>query len=142
MIGLRDLFLLRPDIVFLNHGSFGACPRPVFEAYQAWQLELERQPVEFLGRHAGLDVFHQHVESSRRELSGLEHASERFRAVQGNFAVARTGSGDVEIGHFGIKYSKGFGRRRCRRFLSLPVGKITLPDRTHQIRKWQLRRNV
>lgn len=50
MIGLRDLFLLRPDIVFLNHGSFGACPRPVFEAYRAWQLELEHQPVEFLAR--------------------------------------------------------------------------------------------
>jgi isopenicillin-N epimerase len=44
----RDLFLLRPDAVFLNHGSFGACPRPVFDAYQRWQLELERQPVEFL----------------------------------------------------------------------------------------------
>ncbi|MCG8352939.1 MAG: aminotransferase class V-fold PLP-dependent enzyme [Chloroflexales bacterium] len=47
---LRSLFLLRPDIVFLNHGSFGACPLPVFEAYQAWQRELERQPVEFLQR--------------------------------------------------------------------------------------------
>ncbi len=47
---LRDFFLLRRDVVFLNHGSFGACPRPVFETYQAWQLELERQPVEFLGR--------------------------------------------------------------------------------------------
>ncbi|MDX9833368.1 MAG: hypothetical protein RBU35_24085, partial [Anaerolineae bacterium] len=50
---LRDLFLLRSDVVFLNHGSFGACPRPVFEAYQQWQLELERQPVEFLGRRFG-----------------------------------------------------------------------------------------
>lgn len=50
---LRELFLLRPDVVFLNHGSFGACPRPVFEAYQQWQLELERQPVEFLGRRFG-----------------------------------------------------------------------------------------
>jgi isopenicillin-N epimerase len=47
---LRDDFLLDPSVVFLNHGSFGACPKPVFEAYQRWQLELERQPVEFLGR--------------------------------------------------------------------------------------------
>lgn len=47
---LRALFLLQPDVVFLNHGSFGACPRPVFEVYQSWQLELERQPVVFMGR--------------------------------------------------------------------------------------------
>lgn len=47
---LRDEFLLDPDVVFLNHGSFGACPRTVFEVYQRWQLELERQPVAFLGR--------------------------------------------------------------------------------------------
>ncbi|HLJ60852.1 MAG TPA: aminotransferase class V-fold PLP-dependent enzyme [bacterium] len=46
--GLRELFLLRPDVVFLNHGSYGACPRSVFEVYQRWQLELERQPVDFL----------------------------------------------------------------------------------------------
>lgn len=47
---LARQFLIREDVVFLNHGSFGACPRPVFEAYQRWQLDLERQPVEFLGR--------------------------------------------------------------------------------------------
>jgi isopenicillin-N epimerase len=46
---LKDLFLLDPQIVFLNHGSFGACPRSVFEEYQAWQIKLERQPVQFLG---------------------------------------------------------------------------------------------
>lgn len=46
----KELFLLQADMTFLNHGSFGACPRPVFETYQAWQLELERQPVAFLGR--------------------------------------------------------------------------------------------
>ena len=43
-------FLLRPGITFFNHGSFGACPRPVFETYQGWQRALEEQPVEFLGR--------------------------------------------------------------------------------------------
>lgn len=50
MTSIRDLFMLDPSIVFLNHGSFGATPRAVFEAYQKWQRELERQPVEFLGR--------------------------------------------------------------------------------------------
>ncbi|MCX6080176.1 MAG: aminotransferase class V-fold PLP-dependent enzyme [Chloroflexi bacterium] len=50
MLNLKDFFLLDPNIIFLNHGSFGATPKPVFEAYQRWQLELERQPVEFLGR--------------------------------------------------------------------------------------------
>ena len=49
---MKDLFLLDPEINFLNHGSFGACPRPVFEAYQTWQLELERQPVDFMTRQA------------------------------------------------------------------------------------------
>lgn len=50
MYGLRRQFLLDPEIIFLNHGSFGATPRPVFRAYQHWQRELETQPVEFLGR--------------------------------------------------------------------------------------------
>jgi isopenicillin-N epimerase len=49
---LREQFLIRPEVTFLNHGSYGACPRPVFERYQAYQLELERQPVEFLGRRS------------------------------------------------------------------------------------------
>jgi isopenicillin-N epimerase len=47
---LAEQFLLQPEIAFLNHGSFGACPRPVFDTYQRWQRELEAQPVEFLGR--------------------------------------------------------------------------------------------
>src|SRR4051794_1110920 len=52
-MALRDLFLLDPHVVFLNHGSFGACPKPVFAAYQDWQRELERQPVEFFARRYG-----------------------------------------------------------------------------------------
>ena len=62
---LREQFLIRPDITFLNHGSFGACPRPVFQRYQEWQLELERQPVEFIGRRA-----HELLSDSRAALAG------------------------------------------------------------------------
>ena len=47
---LRAEFLLDRGVTFLNHGSFGACPRAVFERYQEWQVELERQPVLFLMR--------------------------------------------------------------------------------------------
>jgi len=41
-------FLLNPDVTFLNFGSFGACPKPVFEEYQRFQLELEQDPVQFI----------------------------------------------------------------------------------------------
>ena len=66
----RDAFLLDPDVVFLNHGSYGACPRPVFEAYQEWQRELEQRPVEFLWRRLpGL------VSAARAELAAYVGAS-------------------------------------------------------------------
>ena len=49
---MRMKFLLDPDIVFLNHGSYGACAAEVFAEYQRWQRELESNPVEFLGRRS------------------------------------------------------------------------------------------
>lgn len=44
---LKNDFLLNPDYRHLNHGSFGACPKPIFKDYQKWQLALERDPVQF-----------------------------------------------------------------------------------------------
>lgn len=50
----KSHFLLDPTVVYLNHGSFGACPRPVFEAYQRWQKELEWNGVRYFHRVNGL----------------------------------------------------------------------------------------
>lgn len=60
----KDLFLLNKEVTFLNHGSFGATPKPVFEEYQRWQRRLEEQPVAFLGRE-----FHEHMNSVRHQLA-------------------------------------------------------------------------
>jgi len=45
---LKSQFLIDPSITYLNFGSFGACPKPVFEDYQQWQLLLEREAVQFI----------------------------------------------------------------------------------------------
>jgi isopenicillin-N epimerase len=47
---LASQFNLRRDITFLNHGSFGSCPREVIAEYRRWQDELESEPVHFFGR--------------------------------------------------------------------------------------------
>src|SRR3972149_1596522 len=46
--GSRD-----PDVVFLTHGSCGACPTPVLEAQRAWRDRLESEPVRFMVDEVG-----------------------------------------------------------------------------------------
>jgi isopenicillin-N epimerase len=61
---LRTQFLLDPGITYLNFGSFGACPQPVFADYQKWQLLLEREPVRFIA-HDGAT----YLRNSRQSLA-------------------------------------------------------------------------
>ncbi len=61
---IKELFLFRKDITFLNFGSFGSCPRPIFEEYQRWQLELESDPVQFITVKLS-----EHLKHSRQVLS-------------------------------------------------------------------------
>ncbi len=47
---LRPLWHLDADGVFLNHGSFGACPIEVLAAQSRWRETMERQPDQFFRR--------------------------------------------------------------------------------------------
>ncbi len=65
---LKHSYLLDPDIIFLNHGSYGAVPRPVFDTYQYWQRHIESQPVAFFQREAD-----RLLEKAREKLGAYLH---------------------------------------------------------------------
>ena len=87
---LQDQFLLDPDLHFLNHGSFGACPREVMQHYQRWQLEMERNPVAFLGRRSA-ELLAQSRSVLARELGAQsQHLVYLSNATEGVNTVARS----------------------------------------------------
>src|SRR5262249_50870988 len=57
---------LDPEIAFLNHGSFGACPIPVLEAQARIRERMERQPVRFFVRE-----LEERLDAARNDLAGF-----------------------------------------------------------------------
>lgn len=45
---LKELWPLEPDMIFLNHGSYGAAPHAVLDAQADWRRQLEEQPCQFI----------------------------------------------------------------------------------------------
>ncbi|MDI1257636.1 MAG: aminotransferase class V-fold PLP-dependent enzyme [Flavobacterium sp.] len=63
---MKSQFLIDPEITYLNHGSFGACPKPIFEDYQKWQRELESEPVQFITKKSA-----QYLKESKMALANF-----------------------------------------------------------------------
>jgi isopenicillin-N epimerase len=63
---LRDLWSLDPDVAYLNHGSFGATLRSVLALQAELRAEMEREPVEFLGRRLP-----ERMEQARRSVASF-----------------------------------------------------------------------
>lgn len=68
----RRFWGLKPGTVFLNHGSFGACPKPVLELQAKMRRELEAEPVQFLWRR-----YEERLEPARRALAKFLGADSR-----------------------------------------------------------------
>ncbi|MEH2458651.1 aminotransferase class V-fold PLP-dependent enzyme [Nostoc sp.] len=49
-LSFNNLWSLDPSVTFLNHGSFGACPKQVLAVQQRLRLQLEQEPLRFFGR--------------------------------------------------------------------------------------------
>jgi isopenicillin-N epimerase len=83
-------WILDPDVAYLNHGAFGACPRPVLEAQQRWRDELERNPNRFF-----LETYVPALDAARAALAdflGADPAGLVFvrNATEGVNAVLRS----------------------------------------------------
>src|SRR5512142_220325 len=145
MRGLEAEFLLDPDVCFLNHGSFGATPKPVFDEYQRWQRELERQPVEFLGRR-----HNELMRASRAALGAYFHTEADNLVYTQNVTIAinivarslSLGSGDDVLAsdhEYGAcdRTWRFLSRERGFRYMSQHVS-VPLVSRKHLVEEfWQ-----
>ena len=133
MENIRSQFLLNPEVTHLNHGAFGACPKPIFEDYQKWQLELEKNTVNFFVKQAPILL-----EKSRAALGGFIGCDKDDVVFTMNPSYAL----NIVIKDFGLKegdeilatdleygamdrtwdyYCKQAGAKYVRQHISLPI---------------------
>jgi isopenicillin-N epimerase len=98
-VGTRDVAKLWPlasDVIFLNHGSFGACPSEVLRRQAELRAEMEAEPVRFLSRELDdrLDVARQalagFVGADAEDLAFVVNATSGVNAVVRSLSFSST----------------------------------------------------
>lgn len=130
---MKSVFLLDNNIIFLNHGSFGACPKPIFEEFQRLQLELEQEPVHFIQKK--LPVYLKEAKKPLAKFIGCD-AEDFFFTPNPTFAVntimrslkLQVGDEILTTNHeYGAMdrtwnfYCKKSGAKYIRQEISLPI---------------------
>ncbi len=69
---MKSLFQIDDSITFLNHGSFGSCPKPIFDEYIGFQKELETEPVSFIQMKQP-----HYLKTAKKALAEFIHCSEK-----------------------------------------------------------------
>lgn len=93
-----SIWSLDPDVAHLNHGSYGATPRPVLAAQAALRDALERNPVRFMD-----EVYQPAIEGARSSLAGFLGADPMGlvfvrNATEGSNAVLQSLAPDLRPG--------------------------------------------
>lgn len=124
---------LRDDTVYLNHGSFGPPPRPVVAARQAWQQQLDSQPMDFFFRRlepawlearSKLAAF---VGTAAENLVFVENATAGMNILAANFPLQPTDNVVLTNHEYGAV--SRVWHRACRRAGATPPIVTRLPDR-------------
>ena len=99
---LRPAWDLDPGGIFLNHGSFGACPRTVLAEQARWRARMESQPDRFFrdevnperpgALRAAAERLAGYVGTSGERLAFVENASSGVQAALNGVAL---GPGDL-----------------------------------------------
>src|SRR5688572_4819058 len=86
---------LRPDTIYLNHGSFGPPPVPVQQAQHEWKRRLDEQPMDFFYRKlapawlAARDCLAGFVGTAAGNLAFVENATAAMNVVADSFRLAK-----------------------------------------------------
>ncbi len=129
---MRSEWTLEPDLAFLNHGSFGACPREVLDRQTAIRAQMEVSPVRFFVRELEpmlaevRDQVARFVGAEPTNIALIRNATEGVNAVLRSHTFA---AGDeILVTNHGYNAVANCARWVCERFgAELKVADVPFP---------------